>query len=114
MRPADPTEQFRQIVRKRTKLVLERDEPSLCQITALDLSGGDCEISLSPNPQIWTPIVFDFPTTFRLMPGSVVWARPVNPPGDTIAVDVSIRVWPEPQNLTARALRMLGRVLRGK
>lgn len=112
MRPPDPTEQFRETVAKAIKVVPERDLASWCQITALDIGGGDCEISLSPNPAVWTPIVFDFPTDFRLMPGSVVWARPVGPGGDTIGVDVSVRVWPEPQNIADRAWRAFMRTMR--
>jgi hypothetical protein len=80
------------------KIVRERMVRSAAQVTARDVGGGQCEISLSPNPGVWTFVPFNFPTTFVLAPGSVIWVRSARPPGDVLAVDVSILVWAEPAN----------------
>lgn len=101
MRPADPTEQFKDFVEGQPlQMVQQRLHRSAAQVTARDTEGGELEISLSPNAQVWTYVPFDFPTTFILMPGSVIWARCVRPGGDAVGVEVSIRVWPEPENFT--------------
>ena len=89
-------------------------------------TGTRLEVALSPNPGVWTIVLPGNPHNFRLVPGSVIWARTFGGGGGDVApaVDVSVVVWPDyarvsPDQVTRwgrslfRALRLAIDLIRG-